>query len=230
MSTISLDEESIQRTLSILNSEYVIMITGQSFSGKGTLVESILKACPVACRPKSSVSTGELFRKHIPRFSPDIRRRLQEISDAGELQDPAIAASLVTNEVNYTWKKDKLLIIEGSPRSVKEANILYPYLTRTTGKNVFLVHLTINDALAMERAKGRNTAEERAGGERRTDTKDEASIRRKLAYHKRDVIPGVEAMDRNGTRVTQVHVRRDMTPLDVFMKVMDRAPIFQGVH
>lgn len=231
MSTISLDEESILAILKNLNREYVIMITGQAAAGKGTLATNILEACPIEFRPKSFVSTGGLFRDQQSRCSPDMYKRIQEINDAGKLQDPSTAAALAIIEVRRIWEENSLLIMEGSPRTVKETKILYPYLINTIRKKIFLVHLTIDDDLAIERILERNEKERLAGGDVRTDTLTEESIRNKLAQHPRDVVPAVEEMARQSdVRIAPVHVVRGMTPLDAFMKVMDRAPIFQGVH
>ncbi len=229
MTPISLgSEESHQETLGNLARGYVVLITGQTAAGKDTLALNILEACPPECRPGGFINTGDIFETRIPEFSPDIRERLRVIKDSGRLQHPGIDSALVTDAVLCGWEKDRLLVIGGSPCSAREANFLHSFIVRFLDKRIFLVHLTIDEDLAIERILHRNKQEGLAGGPQRTDTQDLASIRNKLAYHESKVVPAVDEMDRKErVQIARIHVVRGMSPKAVFGRVMGLAPIFE---
>lgn len=110
-----------------LAAECVVLITGQSGAGKGTLVEGLQRLLPPGIFIRSLVSTGDQFRSKLKTVSPDVHAVLQRINDLGERQDGFVAAMLVAMRVMDSWHKNGLTIIEGSPRSPKEAEYLHTF-------------------------------------------------------------------------------------------------------
>jgi adenylate kinase family enzyme len=84
-------------------------------------------------------------------------KKIEEDQNAGKLQSYRIATYLWTRELNDRLREgDEHLIIDGSPRSPKEASLLIESITEDFGRNPIIISLSISDETAVSRIKERN--------------------------------------------------------------------------
>lgn len=218
------DEAAVVSLLEHISDKHVLQITGQSGAGKGTLADALASYRMTKYHPKV-ISTGEEFRKGIKtNFSPDMCSLIEEVNDAGGLQDPLDATSLVIAELQREWRFNRLTIIEGSPRTVKEASYLYDYCCNRLKRKVILINLIVSDELAIERMIKRNKEDEKAGRAPRKDTATPEARQKKVAYYHEHVAPAVKFMRMTLAQVITIHAD-DMTPVEVLEHVLNQLPV-----
>ncbi len=219
------DKPRLRGILNSLRNDHVLVITGQSGAGKDTLVKSITSVAPKRFRA-CYVGTGEEFRRNMPKFSRAMRRRIQSINDAGELQDPLNAVTQVVNKILHHWNGVDLLILEGSPRTKDEAVYLYKYIMRFLKRRIVLVNLVISDELSIKRMEERNEKDRLAGREPRKDTATPEARQAKAAYYHEQVVPAVEYLEGlPRTEVAVMSIRVDeMSIREVLEEVLCSMP------
>lgn len=159
---------------------------GASGCGKGTQVE-LLKSELAKRDPQTTIfhlQTGEHFRE----FAKDqnyAARIAKEAQERGELL-PGFLSMWLWSDVfikNLTGKEH--LIIDGSPRTVDEAehlDVAFKFFKRETPTVIFM---------KVSREWSTTRMKERATKELRVDDSEE-SIKRRLAWFEREVLPTVE--------------------------------------
>lgn len=223
------DKDLVKRIFKILAEEYVVLITGESGSGKGTLVESFKGVNLYDTQVKCLVTTGDEFRKKKETASPDVCKILQATNDAGERQNGFVAAALVCMEVMDYFDKKGITIVEGSPRSPEEADYLYKFFWGFLRRKIVVINVYAPEELAIKRIMERNEKDRLANRPVRTDTDTPEKIRAKLAYYKRDVIPAFERMEdypvENVVTIKVSVMTEEVPPEDVFEEVLGRLAV-----
>jgi adenylate kinase family enzyme len=215
-----------------LAKECVILVTGQSGAGKGTLIDGFKKLNFYDAQVKCIVSTGDEFRKKINTASSDVRDILQSINDRGERQNGFIAAMLVSMEVMNYWDKRGITIIEGSPRSPEEVEYLLKFFFGFLRRRLIVVDLYASDELATKRIMERNEKDRLAGKPVRTDTDTPEKIATKLGFYYRDVVPAIQRIGEHSQTEAiafRVVVEEHMSPDDVLAEVIGRMPVSSSV-
>lgn len=222
------DKERLKEIFSSLTAECVLIITGQSGAGKEVLLHGLHRIAPVEF-PLSVIQTGEEFRNNMEKFSPVIRQQMQETNDRGQRQDGRIAAVLVKAKLLFELSKNSgPTIIEGSPRSIIEAEQLYDFIWNVLHRRIILVDLYAPDWLATERILHRNEEDRKANRPIRTDTDTPEKIETKIKFYHSDVTPAVQRMREYSkwhVIVLRVAVIRGMTPDHVLEEVLTRLPL-----
>lgn len=210
-----------------LAKSYVLIITGQSGAGKETLREGIKRIAPAAFPVSYIVGTGDEFRMRIPTFTLGMRTRLQEIQDTGQLQSGDLAAAVVIMTILEEWDGKGLLVLEGSPRTIVEAEALHRFITTVLQKRIVIVNLHTSDALATERLMKRHQLEKKKGGAVRKETSNLVAIKTKLKFYYEHVLQAFLHMrgDLHGVVGFQVTVSRKKSPRDVLEEVIGRMPV-----
>jgi adenylate kinase family enzyme len=187
--------EKIEKAKLALGNNPVIVLIGQSGSGKGTQKTNLEKTLiTLGFRNKFFViETGDLFRKQIQKFGSFFRNRIKEIQEAGKLQSPEYATFLWKQEMLYNYSGGPI-IIDGSPRSISEAQSMIDFFHYELGREMIVFYLTIDDETAEKRILLRNS--ELPDSEKRTDTNNLEKIREKLAYFKTDVFPAIDYLNK----------------------------------
>ncbi|MEX1111846.1 MAG: nucleoside monophosphate kinase [Candidatus Andersenbacteria bacterium] len=96
----------------------VIYVMGPPGAGKGTQAELLAHELKY-----HRFSSGDAFRA-ISRQDTDLGRKVKETIDNGYLAPPEMAAEVVTTAVKDHMSQGHGLIFDGSPRTVKEAEMI----------------------------------------------------------------------------------------------------------
>lgn len=225
-------KELLEGIFGNLVKDCVLMITGQSGAGKGTLVKRLHTFIPEHLR-LFGVGTGEEFRKGIDGgFSPIVRRRIRTINDSGGLQDPLIAASLVVGKIMRELKGNDLIVVEGSPRTRPEAEYLHRYTCDFLQRRIVLLNLVVSDELAIQRMIQRKEEDRLAGRKLRTDTATPEARQKKAAFYHEHVVPAVNYMSRRSqTEAVVISIDTDnLSPDHVLEQVLGRMPVSDTVR
>lgn len=186
-----MEREMIERAKIALMNNPVIILIGQSGCGKGTqmgLLQRTLNS--LGFKNTTFIETGELFREKIKKLSIYFRKSIQEIQDAGKLQSPLYAEFFWKEKMLYAYTGGPI-VIDGSPRSVHEAQVMIDFFHFEMKKEMIVFYITIPDDIAKERILERNTRDLKEG-EQRTDTNTNQKIAEKLHYFKTDVFPAID--------------------------------------
>jgi adenylate kinase family enzyme len=191
-----MEKEIIERTKMVLMKNPVIILIGQSGCGKGTQKINLEKTFVRLGFLNNFfvIETGDLFRKQIQKFGSFFRNKINEIQEAGKLQSPEYATFLWKQEMLYNYSGGPI-IIDGSPRSIPEAQSMIDFFYYELGREMIVFYFTIPDDIAKERILERNTRDLKEG-EQRTDTNTDQKISEKLRYFKTDVFPAIDYLNK----------------------------------
>lgn len=186
-----MNTETIERAKLALNNNPIIILIGQSGCGKGTQKTNLEKTLiTLGFRNKFFViETGDLFRKEISKFGKFFKEKIRDTQNAGKLQSPEFSTFLWKQEMLYNYSGGPI-IIDGSPRSVREAQAMIDFFHYEMGKEMIVFYFMIDDTTAKERILSRNSM--LSDSEKRSDTDSIEKIREKLAYFKSDVFPAID--------------------------------------
>ncbi len=191
----------------------VIILIGQSGCGKGTRAKAIKNIYQeMVNQPNSGLlpifttDTGSLFRGEIPKFSPWIRERLQEIQEAGKFQSYVSAEMLWASQIHYHYSGGPTLM-DGTPRSKDEAQGIINLLAVSFQKKIIIINFELDDAECDRRMQARNEWLIDQGKEARSDTNTAEKRTEKLAAYHTGVVPAVAYMTQ-----TPFVFKRDVVP------------------
>ena len=99
------------------------------------------------------ISTGDIFRDEI-RSGSELGQKIKAIIEAGELVPDEIVFEIVKKMLDKLFKEHKVVILDGYPRTVKQAELLEKYRSEK-GIKMCIVNLDMNRDVLMERLLGR---------------------------------------------------------------------------
>lgn len=186
----------IERAKIALMKNPVIIIIGQSGCGKGTQMGLLQKTFnTLGFKNTTFIETGELFREKIKKLSPYFRKSIQEVQEAGKLQSPLYAEFFWKEKMLYAYTGGPI-VIDGSPRSVHEAQAMIDFFHFEMKKDMIVFYLYIPDDIAKERILERNIKTSKEGVHVRTDTDTDQKIAEKLRYFNTDVFPSIDYLNK----------------------------------
>ncbi len=125
----------------------VLCVIGKSGSGKGTQVELLKKKLGKA----RHIVSGDLFRAFINSKHP-LASRIGKIVNSGDLPPAWFSALLWETElIRFTNLKVRIVIFEGTPRRVWEAELLDEISQFMFNSKPVAIHLAISDKEAKRR-------------------------------------------------------------------------------
>ena len=160
-----------------------IVFIGRSGCGKGTqarLISEYLKAEDTEKREIFYVETGAQFRKFIQGDSWTSRRS-KEIYARNERQPDFLAIWMWSHLFVENLTGEEHLLIDGTPRSLSEANVLNNALG-FYNRPAHIFHLGVSRAWAEHQLLARG----------RSDDKDMGQITKRLDWFEKDVEPAIE--------------------------------------
>lgn len=167
-----------------MHKETLIFI-GASGCGKGTQVKLLMEELKQRT-PDTSIfylQTGQYFREFIK--GENLAARIaREAVEKGERAPDFLAMHLWSEVFVQNLTGNEHLILDGSPRSLNEAQNLDIALKFFRRENPAVVHIKVSNDWSFQHLKERSAIEGRA------DDNDE-SIRRRISWYERDVIPAV---------------------------------------
>jgi len=125
-----------------------IVFLGPPGAGKGTQASRIANALKVA-----HVSTGEMLRDEVSRGS-DLGNKVKGILDAGNLVPDDLMLSIIETRLSRADCADGF-ILDGFPRTVKQAQDLSALLSRLSLPLTHVIELKVPESILMERIRSR---------------------------------------------------------------------------
>ena len=187
-----------------------IIFIGRSGSGKG--VQSQLLRNYIAEKdpqtPILYIETGEHFRFHIKDsgYTWDLARTVNE---TGGRQPDFLAVWIWSHLFIEKIKGGEHLVFDGTPRSLKEAQMLDTALPFYKRVHPTVIHLDVSHEWSEDRLRGRGRAD---------DLKTEV-VARRMAWYENDVVPAVDFY-RNTHSYRFLHINGEQTPKEVFEDIM----------
>jgi adenylate kinase family enzyme len=166
-----------------------ILFIGQSGAGKGTQMTRLKKLID----DLFIVGMGETFTKQFETFTPYHKERLKEIQQSGKRQSYVHATMLWAHAIS-TEHTGQPILIDGSPRSEDEANMMIEFFVNYLGRKLLVFSFDIDDREADKRMIKRNKADFKKTGKSRTDTDTPVKRANKILYYHTDVIPAIASM------------------------------------
>lgn len=165
---------------------HTYVFIGRSGCGKGTQAKLLIellkeKGVVTDANPIYYQETGTRFREFITRDSYSSRLE-KELMDKSERAPDFLAVWIWSSLFIETLTGVEHLILDGSPRSLLEAQMLETAFGFYGRKNVTIVYLDVSREEAKKRLQLRG----------RADDKKDGDIDKRLDWFDRDVLPAVE--------------------------------------
>lgn len=141
-------------------SRHIIILMGPPGSGKGSLSQWL-----VANKQWMQLSTGDLCRQHIADKT-EIGIQINEYINAGKLIPDELMISMIEESMLKKFTENKVLILDGFPRTVTQAKALDTMLTSDIFNEiaVSVVELAVDDAVVRDRIMSRLICSNKACG------------------------------------------------------------------
>lgn len=123
----------------------VVYIMGAPGSGKGTQAKLLSEALGYV-----QFSTGDAFRS-VAKEETGLGRRVKETIDNGYLAPPEMAAEIVMAAVKKHLDQGQGLIFDGTPRTVKEAQMVDAFFAEQQYGAPLVIYLAVDQAEMMRR-------------------------------------------------------------------------------
>lgn len=167
----------------------MIILFGIAGSGKGTQAQILNQRLNAPI-----VTSGDILRQNMD--DP----RVKAAVESGILVDDDILLSLLEKELAKIGAETSEFILDGSPRSIKQAQWLADKIKKSELKLTAIIHIKLPKEKALERLSLRA----------RHDDNQEA-INERLKFYEESVLPGLEYLKQQGFKVTDVDGDRPIT-------------------
>ena len=152
-----------------------LILLGPPGSGKGTQAQRLVKRHGIA-----QLSTGEMLRAAVAAQTP-VGLRARDVMASGGLVPDDIVIGIISDRLDQPDAK-KGFILDGFPRTVRQAEALDELLKKKHMKLDAVIELRVNESALLERVESR-VAEMRGRGEEvRIDDTPEVLIKRLASY------------------------------------------------
>ncbi len=157
-----------------------VIFIGPQGSGKGTQIEKLDKVIaekdPV--RRIVDIQTGRRFRSLAARLETYAEKKVARTLDTGELQPDFLTYILWGEAMLDQLDAKSHLLIDGFPRTVKQADVLDDALDFFERSEVHVINLDTPEVVVRERMQGRARADDTA-----------ESIEERLRWYQEDTLP-----------------------------------------
>lgn len=126
-----------------------LIFLGQQGAGKGTFAQYLGNT-----KGLIQISAGDLLRAEV-KTETDTGKKAKEIMNQGLLVPDELVAELIEKKIEK--EKDKGIILDGYPRTLKQAELLENIINQLNLKINAVINFTISDETTFERIGGRIT-------------------------------------------------------------------------
>ncbi len=152
-----------------------VILLGPPGAGKGTQSQRLVEKYGIV-----QLSTGEILRRAVASGSA-LGEQAKKVMEAGQLMPDDLMIRIISERIDQP-DCAKGFILDGFPRTVRQAKALDALLARKGLKLDHVIELKVDDAALVSRILGR-AAEERAAGRSRPDDTVETLNKRLAVYH-----------------------------------------------
>lgn len=157
-----------------------VILIGRSGSGKGTQAAAIAEKLS-AIGPIARVESGARFRRFFETTS-HAAALARKINDDGGLQPQFLSVWAWTSELVEKLSPESVLLMDGMPRRVSEAEVLEEALKFFGRDDAAVVYLKVSRDWATERLVARG----------RADDRERADVDARMDWFDREVLPVVD--------------------------------------
>lgn len=188
---------------------------GRSGCGKGTHADLFIKKFKEIHpeEPLYYLESGKNFREFICKdtFSSKLSKGVME---TGKLQPEFLAVWVWSHLMVKNMKEGEHLVLDGTPRKLREAHVLETAFDFYGLKNIYVVHIDIT----------RDETKRRLAIRGRMDDKDPAEVEKRLDWFDNDVAPVIEFYA-NNPRYKYIHVNGERDIEIVHNEIVDKLGI-----
>ncbi len=195
-----------------MNSQ-VFIIIGKSGSGKGTQAELLAEKIKKAGGDVHHLEMGDAFRSFL-RESNYTAQQSKNIALAGELQPDFLANYFYTEEFIKYFNGERNFILDGTPRTKRQARIMDGTLRFYGVTNPIVIHLSVSDDSVIERMQARS----------RSDDQIEA-IKTRLAWFERDTLRALEFFEKHDDYYTNIVLDGNRSVEDIHQELLNKIEI-----
>ena len=161
---------------------------GRSGCGKGTQVDLVKKylAENDSARELYHMETGNRFREFI-KGDGYASKRTRQIVEAGKRVHSFVAIWLWSSGFIENMREDKHLVVDGSPRTKNEAEILHTVMEFFNRSKPCIIYMDVSREWAIDRLTGRG----------RSDDSDVKKVNEKQDFFENDVLPAIRWYEQN---------------------------------
>ena len=185
---------------------------GRSGCGKGTQAELFIKSFKEKhpAEPLYYLESGKNFRDFIAKetFSSQLSKQVMQ---TGKLQPEFLAVWVWSHLMVKNMKEGEHLVLDGTPRKLREARVLETAFDFYGLKDVYVIHLDIT----------REETKRRLAVRGRMDDKDPAEVEKRLDWFDNDVVPAIDYYAHN-PRYKYIHINGERSIEEVHEEVVRR--------
>lgn len=169
---------------------HAFIFIGRSGCGKGTqaelLMDSFKKTGVLSSAPILYIETGDRFREFVKgeNFSSTLA---QKINADGRRQPDFLACAMWTEVLIAQLTGKEHVVLDGTPRSILEAEVLTTALDFYSFEKKIIIHLDVSRAWSEERLRSRG----------RADDSNMEKISKRLDWFDADVVPALEFFEKS---------------------------------
>jgi adenylate kinase family enzyme len=188
-----------------------VIFIGRSGCGKGT--QATLLKDYIEKNSKDNkvfyLETGAQFREFIQEdgFTSELAN---EIYKNGGRQPDFLAVHIWSHSFIKSLSGDKSIIIDGTPRSIIEAEVLDTAIKFYNREKTAVIYLNVSKELSLDRLHGRG----------RIDDKSDKIIERRFKWFEEDVLPAIEYY-RNNKDYNFFEIDGEKPVGDIFKEIVD---------
>lgn len=187
---------------------------GKAGSGKGTQAKLLREHLESLGKEVISVDQGNRFRGFV-KESGYVQDLTRETINSGALMPAFMPIYLWSSTLVEQFTGNEDVIFDGVARVKTEAEVLNLALSYLKFDQVFVLHVHLTDATAMERMKSRAQL---AGDDARADDQNEKSMKLRLDAYQKQVMPIIEYWQNDSGR-TMVEINGEETVEGVFEQI-----------
>lgn len=171
-----------------------LVLLGPPGAGKGTQAERLVAHYNIV-----PLSTGDLLRVAVAAGSP-LGLKVKDIMERGELVPDGLVVALIAERIDAPEAKNGF-ILDGFPRTVKQAEALDRLLSERRLKLDGVIELKVDESMLIERIEKR-IAQTKAKGQAARADDDPTVLKQRVANYRKLTTPLSDYYRRKGSLVT----------------------------